>query len=728
MDAPSDTPIGQRAPARVSWLRVAWRSYLALFRLLAASLFAILLVVLTMFFINYVVLSTPKDRAYRNLDPASPVCAQGLAKGWTILADLGRSSHRMIPDDDGWVDPTDDEAAALAADPAWQTSLRCSLQRHVIPSAVAGHKAIDFSLGFLEFREDGEPYALLRNERDGDHVMTSAMLQQAMAPALTTHVPPKPVITQLNALQQHLATGSNYVIVFVHGWRHDARIGDQNVADLRLYAAHAARFLAQRCESEHLYCDTKVTAIYVGWRGARVDEFGLKQKFGETIGGFVGSLSTGATLFDRKPVSEQVAPAAISALRSIQAVLAPKSSDKPGAERNNRMLVIGHSLGGNMLATGLGDEVVKRVKQHKPGDVLAPVLGDMVVLINPAAEAAKWTAFQREVWTRTDEAPDAAAVFPVAQKPVLVSVTAALAFPVGGLRAGDCAWIGIEADDGFREARKKIRQRLAKTDSMFADGVDYDWATHDLFPTFKFDFRPAAAFLDRVAARIEGRQPHGMSCAPATRAGLLSRLLALPARGLSRLAETFPFQNSSQETSHTIGNLDPPRPAAGLLADAIRSGAPFGTTHELLGMQSGMERHNPYATLADAALDCPAANRWLTRARLQAVDRHGAGWDSAALTPPVAGSHGESGPAARFLHGFTLSGTAPITQANDPFWNMRAFDDALSRHDGYRLSSFICAMNQLVMDDITGADGPGPAGAPIAPQPTEAARPERLRR
>ena len=31
---------------------------------------------------------------------------------------------------------------------------------------------------------------------------------------------------------------------------------------------------------------------------------------------------------------------------------------------------------------------------------------------------------------------------------------------------------------------------------------------------------------------------------------------------------------------------------------------------------------------------------------------------------------------------------------------MRALD-ALARHDGYRLSSFICATNQLVMVDVT---------------------------
>ena len=49
---------------------------------------------------------------------------------------------------------------------------------------------------------------------------------------------------------------------------------------------------------------------------------------------------------------------------------------------------------------------------------------------------------------------------------------------------------------------------------------------------------------------------------------------------------------------------------------------------------------------------------------------------------------------------------APITRANDPFWNVRAFDNELSRHDGYRLTSFICAVSQLVLDDTTGAVSP----------------------
>ena len=381
------------------------------------------------------------------------------------------------------------------------------------------------------------------------------------------------------------------------------------------------------------------------------------------------------------------------------------------------MLVVGHSLGGDMLATGLQDDILKSLRRHKFGETLPPVLGDLVVLVNPAAEATKWTSIQRTIWDQTafHTGPHTSAsevirdndVFPERQKPVVVSVTAALNFPAGGLRPGDCAWIGLQLDDKFQTARERIRKRLSATATMFDQHVDYDWATHDLFPTFKFDFRPAAGYLDRLAARYEGHVPQGFGCEAPRPVGLLARLATLPIRTAATIAATFPFQVTAPEESHTIGNLDPRRPANGLLADALPSAAPFGTTHELLGLQAaGVEAHHPYATLADAPIDCPVSNRWLYRAREAQKAQYGLFWNSETLAPPEPDVAGQGKPAAQILHGLQLTGISPITRANDPFWNMRAFDNALSRHDGYRLSSFICAISQLVLDDTTGAASP----------------------
>lgn len=680
-------------------------------KVLSTALFGTLLFAFGLLFFNYVVVATPKDHAYRNLDPAAPVCADGLAHGWTAIADRGLDAlgAGAAMEGDGWHDLTDDETAVVAADPSFKTKLRCAVQRHIIPARAAGGTPIDFTLGFLEFKEDGEPYALVADDAGHDTAIDSAMLKHAMEAAMHanggTMAQVHPVISQLDALQQRLRTGANYVLVFIHGWRHSAAIGDQNVADARLYAAHAARFLALRCKTLGRDCATHVTAIFVGWRGARVDEPALKQAFGDSLGGVFGSVAAGSTLFDRKPVAEAIAPAAVSALRSIEGVLA-------AGDPRNRMIVIGHSLGGDMLATGLKDDLLRAVDRHQAGTAMRPVLGSLVVLVNPAAEARKWTDIQREIFVREAElgrrpAPQqpgdpVSGFFPPMQRPSVVSVTSALSFPPGGLRPGDCAWIGLDVDDQFKRARELIRIGLAHTDDMFTTGVDYDFATHDLFPTFKLDFRPAAAYLDRVAARLEHRQPSGESCKAYPPPGAAAALTTLPIRALSSLAATLPFQASAVEDTHTIGNLDPPRPPAGVLADAVPSAAPFGTTHEMLGLQTfGAEHHNPYATLADAPLDCPATDGWLVRARAARADQDGLFWDSASLAPAPAGAAGQGMPAVRILHGLPLAGSAPITGANDPFWNIRAFDNALSRHDGYRLSSFICAINALVMDDIT---------------------------
>ena len=98
------------------------------------------------------------------------------------------------------------------------------------------------------------------------------------------------------------------------------------------------------------------------------------------------------------------------------------------------MLIVGHSLGGNMIATGLLDKAKKVTGKHNPGDTMPPLLGDLVLLINPAAEADKWTGIQKELRAkgkvsdvRSNEAPPREwyEMFPVHQRPHYISVTSA---------------------------------------------------------------------------------------------------------------------------------------------------------------------------------------------------------------------------------------------------------------------------------------------------------------
>lgn len=693
-------------------LRGTWRVIKYLNWRLAEFGFGIFLVFFIPFAIGNFVISTPRVQAYRNLHPRLPLCSEGFQTGWPDIARVGiKKLEKFKASAIDADDITNDEDALIDEDSRWADRLRCALQHHVVESTNNSNKPIDYYLSFLEFRETGEPYALSWLGRSGDENMSGETLRGLLPPNYLDLNNEQKIdsleLSQLDVLKHHLAQfESNYVIVFAHGWRHDASVGDRNVADLRLYAAHAVKFLQERCETEGLYCNTKVSAVYIGWRGARVNESGLKRAFGQTLGGFLGDFAAGATLFDRKPVSEQVAPGAISALRAIEKVLSEKTKSE------NKMIVFGHSLGGNLFATGLQDDLVKSVRLHRAGDQMPPVLGNLVVLINPAAEATKWTAIQREVWTRIAYREDSVTdindiisshkFFPPTQPPVILSATAALTFPAGGLRESDCTWMNMDVNDNSAQSRRRIRESVERRKGMFRDKIQYDWATHDLFPAFKFDFKPVASSLDRWVAHMEKEK----SCEK-NQPSLLMRLASKPISFLSKIAREFPFQNSNPELSHTIGNLDPLRPADKLLVNKVDvSSAPFGTTHELYGTAA---RPQSYADLGNVKIDCPPANYWLSRAR-QMQPPHGTSWDTVRLSPPLTGVTDrlkQNGPALQFLHGFNLAGQEPITRANDPFWNMRALD-ALSRHDGYRLSPFICAMNQLVMDKITMDERSGP--------------------
>lgn len=737
--------------------------------------------------------STPKDRAYRTLDPESTDCNMATDESgkftsapWDILATRGNDENRATLEGEGG---------------RWGVKLRCALQRHEIPYA-GGDAGTDrpeplrYTLAFLEFKENGEPYELIK---DAQTPFTMEELTNRVGYIDRSKWKP---VTQLEALSAHLKNTenrvdkdehgalvkhSNYVIFFVHGWRHDASIGDGNVSDLRAYAGHVARYLRDRCGAgERQHCGREVTAVYVGWRGARLDEASLHRPF-DALGNLVGALvdgdrskcSDGAgeheqplcwknqisswgdtlasgvavlTLFDRKPVSEYIAPHVLMAIRQIEWTLgkAPGAKFEWRTDRN-RMIVFGHSLGGNMLATALKDHLIKAVRNHPGGDAyFEPPLGDIVVLINPAAEAAKWTDIQRAVWERiaffeADGPGDVLAghhFFPSHQNPVVISVTSAYTWPPGGIRAQDCA-IGMHdklklldrdanaSDDActkykhflqtkkpdefiFRDAAATaadgacaaLRTPLAfdraveDVDRKKKNGIKSDLATYLAFPLFRGDFRPLGDMTAGVA--------RDWRAACETFGATLSRRETQTLSFWQKIGEfisDLPFQNTDLESSRTIGHFDPPRSSVNLVEIHRMPARQLGTTHEIRSVDWAPPHQADYEQIpTDPAVSCPLSHDWLTRARRNKVN--GTQWESASLSPPlepdpIARHMSGGGPAVEMTHGFRLAGMLPITRANDPFWNMRAYDDVLMSHGGFMFSAFICAMNQFVMDQPT---------------------------
>ena len=170
---------------------------------------ALLVVVLGFLFLFNVLFATYRDTPARALSANSIHCKDAISPGWDVLASV---------DNDEW--------KAVDADEKWQNKFACSIQRHILPgyvTAAGTEKPLEYDLAFLEFQEDGKPYA-----------QRVECLEKETCDAERGLPVRRQAIGQLEALNNHLkANESNYVVAYVHGWRHDASIGDGDVARLR---------------------------------------------------------------------------------------------------------------------------------------------------------------------------------------------------------------------------------------------------------------------------------------------------------------------------------------------------------------------------------------------------------------------------------------------------------------------------------------------------------------
>jgi hypothetical protein len=161
-----------------------------------------------------------------------------------------------------------------------------------------------------------------------------------------------------------------FTIVFVHGWKHNARGDDGNVQSFR-------RLLQQIHDiSKEIPVGSprKVIGVYVGWRGLSVD----LEPFTE------------ATYWERKATAEQVAKGGVTELllRLEREVI----DEVPERANRNLYLVTGHSFGGAVVLSALNEIFLERVAAataKKPDDVCVASrpFGHGVVLLNPAIEA-----------------------------------------------------------------------------------------------------------------------------------------------------------------------------------------------------------------------------------------------------------------------------------------------------------------------------------------------------
>jgi hypothetical protein len=208
------------------------------------------------------------------------------------------------------------------------------------------HPNADFDLAFVEFTERGNVFDRDRVQTVLSHVATLAKRPDGVL-----------------------------VVVFTHGWKHNASPTDPNVVSFTEWLNRLARLEIAKGRRNR-----RVVGIYVGWRGLSLGP---------------GPLAN-VTYWDRKAVAGEVGRGGVTEfLLRLEHVLVDKTD-----QNKNLSLVVGHSFGGAIVLTALNDILLDRVINaeggHRCGEKSKPgctecfktrPFGHGVVLLNPAIEA-----------------------------------------------------------------------------------------------------------------------------------------------------------------------------------------------------------------------------------------------------------------------------------------------------------------------------------------------------
>lgn len=169
------------------------------------------------------------------------------------------------------------------------------------------------------------------------------------------------------------------VVVFAHGWRHNSEVCDANVACFRsfLRTLHADMLVAGSAGA--FGRPKRIVAVYAAWRGLSTKGFPLEQ----------------LSFWARNRVAHRIAEGDLLELLTRTELFVRRANE---AEPNRvRLAVLGHSLGGTMVYEALANILKERVLEARAhaGDPTGRQsrirgFGDLIVLMNPAFEAARY--------------------------------------------------------------------------------------------------------------------------------------------------------------------------------------------------------------------------------------------------------------------------------------------------------------------------------------------------
>ena len=173
------------------------------------------------------------------------------------------------------------------------------------------------------------------------------------------------------------------LLTFVHGWKNNAAYDNGNVQAFRTNLSFVADLEAKQARSYGVE-PRKVVGVFAGWRGLTLESWVLKQ----------------TTFWGRKRTGHEVGRGALMELLLRLEALVNES--KAAAKKSpgewavaSRLIIVGHSFGAAATYSAVAPVYMERILMSHNGNsnsngAVARGFGDLVVLVNPAFEAARF--------------------------------------------------------------------------------------------------------------------------------------------------------------------------------------------------------------------------------------------------------------------------------------------------------------------------------------------------
>lgn len=337
--------------------------------------------------------------------------------------------------------------------------LKCDVASDVRCRAASIEKTQDYTLFFVELDEQGRFY---------DRRQIEALLEFLKSKRKPIEKTENDIT--VNCEGPNSSFGDMSIVTFVHGWRHNAEYDDTNVALAREILEFTANGEKLPPNPNPSGCARETVGIYLGWRGLSTTA-GLNTK---KSGGLLTTLLAPwelISVWDRKNTSQNMAVGSARELFSVLRAFQEDQNNDPTVQRKCddseiaqtregktsestfniyhckpvRLLIVGHSFGGliayNAVAGQLLDSVTRGAlvepspeacqdeyarpptDSSLPPTAMVRSYADLIVLINPAVEGARFEPLHQAINYRAKIPSGKLGAFCPNQRPVMVAIT-----------------------------------------------------------------------------------------------------------------------------------------------------------------------------------------------------------------------------------------------------------------------------------------------------------------